>query len=450
MQSLRKLDLGYTNLFASIDSLRGLCELKNLRALYLDSNNLDGRALPPCLSNLSKLEEMWLSGNDLGSYSSALTGLKKLWTLNLDSNHLTDDGISPWISNLKSLTELSLQRNKLKGSDTMRGVCGLSSLRELYLQDNYLSSLPICMGNFSLLEKLELSENNLTSLFGNSISGLKRLQELDLGWNQLTDDGISPWISNLTSLAELYLGNNKLKGADTMRGVCGLSSLRELYLHDNYLSSLPICMGNFSLLEKLDLSENNLTSLFGNSISGLKRLESLDLGWNHLTDDGISPWISNLTSLTYLCLGNNKLKGADTMRGLKRLESLDLGWNQLTDDSISPWISNLTSLTYLRLENNKLKESDTMRGLKRLQELYLGWNQLTDDSISPWISNLTSLAELYLGNNKLKGSDTIRGPGETHGDPVISCGIYPKYVRISEIASFEAPDLPKELRISGT
>ncbi|KAJ8622871.1 hypothetical protein MRB53_031400 [Persea americana] len=73
MQSLRDLLLWRNNLSAGINSLRGLCELKNLRVLSLASNNLDGRALPPCLSNLSMLEELSLSYNDFGSYSSALT-----------------------------------------------------------------------------------------------------------------------------------------------------------------------------------------------------------------------------------------------------------------------------------------------------------------------------------------------------------------------------------------
>ncbi|KAJ8645642.1 hypothetical protein MRB53_007390 [Persea americana] len=74
MQSLRNLYLWENNLSASSDSLRGLCALTNIQSLYLASNNLDGRALPPYLSNLSMLEDLLLSDNDLGSYSSALTG----------------------------------------------------------------------------------------------------------------------------------------------------------------------------------------------------------------------------------------------------------------------------------------------------------------------------------------------------------------------------------------
>ncbi|RWR74187.1 LRR receptor-like serine/threonine-protein kinase ERECTA [Cinnamomum micranthum f. kanehirae] len=197
------------------------------------------------------------------------------------------------------------------------GLCGLSTLKSLDLGGNHFddSNLPRCMGNFSLLENLYLYQNNLSGHFGNSISGLKQLRMLYLDSNHLTDDGISPWISNLTSLAYLYLGNNTLKGSDTMRGLCGLSALKSLYLHDNHLSSLPMCMGNVSLLEELDLSQNNLSGLFGIAVPGLKQLRILNLDSNHLTDDGISPWISNLTSLTNLYLGNNTLKGSDTIRG---------------------------------------------------------------------------------------------------------------------------------------
>ncbi|KAJ8635687.1 hypothetical protein MRB53_009954 [Persea americana] len=170
MQSLRKLYLLSNNLFASIDSLQGLCEFRNLQCLGLSGSNLDGRVLPPCLSNLSKLEELSLSDNDLGSYSSALTGL-----------------------------------------------CGLSALKYLDLSGNYFndSNLPMGMGNFYLLESLNLSRNNLSGHFGNSTSGLKRLQELDLSLNQFTDDGISPWISNLTSLTTLWLQKNALREAPT-------------------------------------------------------------------------------------------------------------------------------------------------------------------------------------------------------------------------------------------
>ncbi|RWR74159.1 putative LRR receptor-like serine/threonine-protein kinase isoform X8 [Cinnamomum micranthum f. kanehirae] len=76
MQSLRHINLDHNNLSTSIDSLRDLCELKNLRSLYLRNNNLDGRAFSLCLSNLSMLEKLLLWGNNLGFYSGAPTGIK--------------------------------------------------------------------------------------------------------------------------------------------------------------------------------------------------------------------------------------------------------------------------------------------------------------------------------------------------------------------------------------
>ncbi|RWR73555.1 receptor-like protein 12 [Cinnamomum micranthum f. kanehirae] len=418
MQSLRELYLWNNSLSASIDSLRGLCELKNLRLLYLDSNNLDGRALPLCLSNLSMLEDLSLSGNDLGSYSSALTGLcelKNLRDLYLDSNNLDGRALPPCLSKLSKLETLWLQDNDLGSySSPLTGLCGLTALKSLYLSDNHFddSSLPMCMENFSLLENLDLARNNLSGHFGNSISGLKRLQHLDLHSNILTDEGISTWISNLTSLTSLSLEYNKLKGSDTMRGLCGLSALKSLYLHDNHLNNFPMCMGNFSLLEELTLFHNNLSGLFSNAVPGLKRLKVLYLGSNHLTDDGISPWISNLTSLTNLFLENNTLKGSDNMRGLcglSALTTLYLDDNYLS--SLPICMGNFSLLENLELPQNNLSSlfGNSIPGLKRLKYLDLHSNQLTDEDISPWISNLTSLTDLYLGNNKLKGFDTMRG-----------------------------------------
>ncbi|RWR73556.1 putative LRR receptor-like serine/threonine-protein kinase [Cinnamomum micranthum f. kanehirae] len=454
-KELEELDLEKNHIGGWV-APQGLCELKNLRFLHLGRNNLNGRAIPPCLSNLSKLEELSLSSNDLGSYSSALTGLcgltvlkslylsdnhfddsslpmcmenfsllenldlsrnnlsghfgnsisglKRLQELYLESNLLTDDGISPWISNLTSLTYLGLENNKLKGSDTMRGLCELSALNSLYLRDNHLSSFPMCMGNFSLLEELDLSQNNLSGLFGSALPGLKQLWLLDLRSNHLTDDGISPWISNLTSLNILYLENNTLKGSDNMRGLCGLSALTSLSLNDNYLSSLPICMGNFSLLENLNVSGNNLSSLFGNSIPGLKQLQELLLESNQLTDEDISPWISNLTSLTGLYLGNNKLKGSDTMRGfctLRNLRDLDIRGNSI-GGSIDPCFGNMQNLAYLNLHRNQLKgtiPSSIFSNLTMLVTISISQNQFNGLFSFSTFANLSELLYVDISQN---------------------------------------------------
>ncbi|KAJ8646397.1 hypothetical protein MRB53_008145 [Persea americana] len=371
----------------------------------LDLSNNYLSSLPICMGNFSLLENLVLSENNLSSlFGNSIPGLKRLESLDLGWNQLTDDSISPWISNLTSLTYLGLENNKLKESDTMRGLCGLSALTMLDLSNNYLSSLPICMGNFSLLENLVLSENNLSSLFGNSIPGLKRLESLDLGWNQLTDDSISPWISNLTSLTYLGLENNKLKESDTMRGLCGLSALSMLDLSNNYLSSLPICMRNFSLLENLDLSKNNLTSLFGNSISGLKLLQALHLESNQLTDDGISPWISNLTSLAELYLGNNKLKGSDTLRGLcslRKLSALGIGWNSFRG-SIDPCFGEMHNIGYLDLRHNQFKgniPSSIFSNLTMLEDIDISQNQFDGLFSFSTFANLSNLFSIDLSKN---------------------------------------------------
>ncbi|KAJ8622870.1 hypothetical protein MRB53_031399 [Persea americana] len=295
MRSLKLLDLSSNNLSGGTDSLRGLCELKNLQDLHLEKNNLDGRALPPCLSNLSMLKNLRLSGNDLGSYSSALTGICKLPALrllDLSGNRLNDHSIPKCLGNLSLLEKLYLSHNELRGSfSSLTGLCELSALGTLYLDNNYLTSLPICMGNFSSLERLILQGNNLSSLFGNSVPGLKRLLVLNLGSNLLTDDSISPWIYNLTSLTVLELSNNTLRGSNTMRGFCNLRNLEELDIEGNsFECSLHPCFDSFQNLgniESLDLSHNQLVGMIPAQIVRLYSLSIFNVAFNNLS--GVIP-----------------------------------------------------------------------------------------------------------------------------------------------------------------
>ena len=81
-----------------------------------------------------------------------------------------------------------------------------------------------------------------------------------------------------------------------------------------------------------------------------------DNGWNRCEISGeIPPEISELTNLTYLVLGLNKLTGSipSEIGELTNLTFLGLGVNKLTG-SIPPEISNLTNLTHLYLGSNQL------------------------------------------------------------------------------------------------
>ncbi|XP_077233362.1 uncharacterized protein LOC143875639 [Tasmannia lanceolata] len=74
MKNLKALYLGGNMLNQSSQSLSGLCSLKRLKTLHLGFNQLDDRSLPSCLGNLSSLEDLGLSNNNLRNPRSMSTG----------------------------------------------------------------------------------------------------------------------------------------------------------------------------------------------------------------------------------------------------------------------------------------------------------------------------------------------------------------------------------------
>ena len=196
--------------------------------LDLGRNRLMGQ-IPPELGDLSNLENLYLSSNDLTEIPTQLGNLSNLENLYLSSNDLTE--IPPELGNL-------------------------SNLENLYLRDNQLTGrIPPQLGNLSNLENLDLSSNDLTEI-PPELGDLSNLENLDLSSNDLTR--IPTQLGDLANLENLYLASNDLTRIPTQLG--DLANLENLYLHDNQLTGrIPTQLGDLSNLENLDLSSNDLT-----------------------------------------------------------------------------------------------------------------------------------------------------------------------------------------------
>ncbi|KAF7153434.1 hypothetical protein RHSIM_Rhsim01G0072300 [Rhododendron simsii] len=124
------------------------------------------------LSNLTNLEELDLSWNNLGN------------------------DILPSLNNFSNLKKLNLAATLLDGSIYVKGIgilSNLTNLEELDLSKNYLESgiLP-SLNNFSNLKNLNLAGNYLNgSIYAKEFDGLNNLKELDLSQN---------WIASINSL----------------------------------------------------------------------------------------------------------------------------------------------------------------------------------------------------------------------------------------------------------
>ncbi|MFA6159341.1 MAG: leucine-rich repeat domain-containing protein [Candidatus Paceibacterota bacterium] len=166
----------------------------------------------------------------MGPVPSSIDQLSSLQELDLSGNQLTS--LPPEIGHLSSLQYLYLSNNQLKSLP--REISQLSSLRVLNLNNNQLTSLPPEVGHLSSLRLLYLNDNQLTSL-PPEISHLSSLQELWLGNNQLTS--LPPEIGQLSSLRSLILDDNQLTSPPPEIGQ--LSSLQWLYLDHNCLIHIP-------------------------------------------------------------------------------------------------------------------------------------------------------------------------------------------------------------------
>eukprot|EP00268_Persea_americana_P003478 TRINITY_DN11053_c0_g1_i2.p1 TRINITY_DN11053_c0_g1~~TRINITY_DN11053_c0_g1_i2.p1 ORF type:complete len:793 (-),score=87.60 TRINITY_DN11053_c0_g1_i2:154-2532(-) len=262
------------------------------------------------------------------------------------------------------------------------------------------------------LQILSLGSNNLSANIDSleGICKLTALRSLDLAFNGLNDNGIPKCVGNLSLLEGLYLWRNELTDSfSSLTGFCGLSSLRTLDLgsnniNDNDGSSLPMCLGNLSSLENLFLYDNNLISFFGKSIPGLKQLRKLFLSSNHLTDDSISPWIYNLTSLTTLLLGGNRLSNSNTMRGfckLRNLRVLDVSNNSF-GGSIPICFGNMNNFKVLYLPHNQFKgtiPTPIFKNLTMLTIISFTHNQFNGSISFSMFANLSKLIHIDISEN---------------------------------------------------
>ncbi|CAK7340537.1 unnamed protein product [Dovyalis caffra] len=155
--------------------------------------------------DLSFQREFWRLG-DLYLNASLFLPFKELQSLELIWNGLVgfleNQGFEVLASGLRKLKKLDLGGNSFT--------------------DSILSSLPAV----SSLQNLDLSFNMLTTI-STSIRGLRQLVDLDLSGNQLSDSSLSP-LSGLSSLQTLHLSHNRKLAGST--SIAGLKNLDTLYL----------------------------------------------------------------------------------------------------------------------------------------------------------------------------------------------------------------------------
>ncbi|XP_059064880.1 receptor-like protein 18 [Cryptomeria japonica] len=442
LSSLDILGLSDNQLNGSIPISFG--SLPSITSIYLSLNNLRGNIFLNVFENLTRLDSLDLSYNELtviikpdwvptiyfellylascnigGIVPPFLSTQYRLFVLDLSNNSLFGN-IPDWLGMLPSLGSLNLSYNNLQGHVP-------SNLMKKYLQNVDLHSnmlqgaLPFSSVPTSNMELLDLSQNRFTGFISMDIGNLlPAIRFLSFSANDLSGD-IPSSVGLLQYLEVLDLSNNKLFGK-IPSSITNCSSLTTLNLaNTGLMGEIPYHMGMLSELSSLHLDGNMLKGNLPSSLKNCSSLQILDLA-NNLFSRNIPSWLGQFSELMILVLRLNKFEGhiPHQLSNLSSLHVLDISHNGLIG-YIPPQLAALKSMRNSTAGSSHDNDGSSYYYKEEIQVFNKGLemvyvssvmlfitcidlsvNNLTGD-IPSVIGNLKSLHTLNLSDNGLTG-----------------------------------------------
>eukprot|EP01036_Dinobryon_divergens_P030739 gene30739-40029_t len=269
---------------------------------------------------------------------------------------------------------------------------------------------PECLNCLSSLNKLEILflQQNFISTVPESFRSLNKLVELRLDRNKITK------IENLqscSSLKILDLSSNQIQSLD---GISGLQSLQELKASGNCIENLSPCRALPSIKE-IDLSNNRLTSLEG--LQQLPTLQYFKADHNYIT---------SLIYTVHQTSNSTKKKGMDSKDSHSSSFSSNKGVTNSNKDNHKKGAASTlaqdksgdnlpkraeSGISELSLSGNKLKSLEGIEIFsKSLEVLDISFNFINNttnnSSLLPYISKMKQLAEVRVNGNPVCGDES--------------------------------------------
>jgi internalin A len=348
-------------------------------------------------TNLTRLEVRGAFGPPGLTDFSILANFRKLTYLDVAGNRATNG--SP-VAGLTNLTYLDIGWNRDATDNSIRDMSFLTNLRHVewlslyYLRFNDLGPL----AGLTALTNVNFSYNYTATNSGalNALTNMVELYAASVSLSNIT------FASQMPRLVKLDFGNNNVSDLSPALG----RNLLGLWAAYNPLTNANLAT-NFTALNILHLDGDNLTNI--SSFGRLTALHELSLDNN----PGIVSlsFLSGLTNLTYLSVGQLPLTSVTVLSGLTNLTELHLH-DDTALTSITP-LAGLTNLYHLDLNNCPGVNFDQVTNL-----VNLGYLDLDNDNLQavPFILVLSNLYGLSLNSDRFTALDSLAGArlGELH------------------------------------
>ncbi|XP_073644499.1 leucine-rich repeat-containing protein 40 isoform X1 [Tursiops truncatus] len=384
LPALTVLDI-HDNQLTSLPS--AIRELENLQKLNVSHNNL--KMLPEEITNLRNLKGLYLQHNELTCIPRGFEQLSNLEDLDLSNNRLTTVPAS--FASLSSLLQLNLSSNQLKSLPAeISGMKNITGLKHLDCNSNLLETIPSELASMESLELLYLRRNKLRFL--PEFSSCKLLKELHVGENQIEMLG-AEHLKHLNSILVLDLRDNKLKSVPDE--ITLLQSLERLDLSNNDISSLPCSLGELHL--KFLALEGNPLRTIRREIINKGTQEILKYLRSKIKDDG--PSQSDSVTETAMTLPSESRVNVHAIITLKILDYSDKQTTLIPDEVFDAVKSNI--ITSVNFSKNQLCEiPKRIVELKEMvSDVNLSFNKLSFISLE--LCMLQKLTFIDLRNNFL-------------------------------------------------
>ena len=433
--------------------MKALQSITSLRKLHLGNSDISKKVsceLAVAIKSNNHLEKLWLCNSNMKSSAfaviQALSTISTLKYLNINNNQITEEAgeaLASVVMHNTGLEELHLSGNNLGEGMLIvaKALQHISKLKSLDLGNNNISKevsdeLALAIKANEQLEEMRLYGSSLKAsaiVLLQSLSTISTLKLLIISDNQITEEAgeaLASVVMHNTGLEELHLdGNSFGEGLfNVMKALQSITSLRKLYLGNSDISKkvsceLAVAIKSNNHLEKLWLCNSNMkSSAFAviQALSTISTLKYLNINNNQITEEAgeaLASVVMHNTGLEELHLsGNNLGEGmlivAKALQHISKLKSLDLGNNNISkevSDELALAIKANEQLEEMRLYGSSLKASaivllQSLSTISTLKLLIISDNQITEEAgeaLASVVMHNTGLEELHLSGNNL-------------------------------------------------